>query len=212
METFRFESKDNRVLSVVALSVVFQKAGVFILNLGFSTCFEFLIRNLLLVIFCYNIQQQMRMNAAASAEFSVPIVFAFYYVIMKMAYVIGCFLFMATVQTATLDRPWLPTLFQGFNVIFWTLNVAYGFVTNFMLIFIWMLFVGGLAGSEFVNFLFLAVAKTTHINDMNLNYYERELVVNLLLMAYDLGTFYALYACHVYAVTVNTDLLVHPPK
>ena len=121
---------------------------------------------------------------------------------MKVAYTIGNFLFMSTVQSVTLTFPWLPTVLQFINVILWTINVAYGFVSNFVIIFVWMMIVGGLAGTEFVNFLFLAVAKTTHECDMNLNYYERELVVNLLLMAYDLGNFYALYACHIYVLTV----------
>jgi len=90
--------------------------------------------------------------------------------------------------------------------------VTYGAVDNFFIVFAWMMFVGGIAGSQFLNFLFLAVAKTTHKNDMNLNFYERELVVNLILIAYDIGAFYALYASHVYTIGVQPDLLVHRPK
>lgn len=109
MEAFHFRSKDNRVIQQVALLNVFHKAGTFIFNLGFSTCFEFLIRNLILVIHCYEFENATRQSYAAQGE-SIPLIFVYYYALMKMAFAIGCFLFMATVQTATLDRPWLPTL------------------------------------------------------------------------------------------------------
>ena len=151
-----------------------------------------------MIIHCYNFEHGIRKEYLAHGKLpeEIPVIFAYYYVIMKIAYSIGSFLFMTTVSTATVNRPWFPTVFQALNVALWTINVSYGLVDDFIAIFIWMMFVGALAGTEFVTFLFLAVAKTNLEHDMHLNFYERELVVNLLLMAYDLGTFYALYACH----------------
>ena len=211
MDAFHYEEKGNRCISKITILYLFTKAGTYIFNLGWSAFFEFTIRYVLLLIHCFYIEEELRREHVLNHE-EVPFLEAHMFVVMKMACCIGTFLFMSSVQEATLTYPWLPTLLQGFNVIFWTVNVAYGLVTNFYALFFWMMIVGGLAGTEFVNFLFLAVAKTTHENDMELNIYERELTVNLLLMAFDLGGFYAFYAFNIYVTQVDPTIIYHQPK
>ena len=71
------------------------------------------------------------------------------------------------------------------------INLQYEYVSDFNIIFIWTMWVGIHAGTSYTNFLFLANTKTNLECDMRLNYYERELVVNLLLIAYYFGTFFA---------------------
>ena len=56
--------------------------------------------------------------------------------------------------------PNMPMILQALNVILWAVNIKYSLVTNIWLTFIWMIFIGGLYGSSFTNFLFLANAKT----------------------------------------------------
>jgi len=51
--------------------------------------------------------------------------------------------------------------------------------------------IGGLQGTSYTNFLYLANAKTNLPCDMDLQYYERELTLNILLTASDLGYFFA---------------------
>ena len=59
------------------------------------------------------------------------------------------------------------------------------------MIFTIMVFVGGLWGTSYTNFLYLANARINRSCDMGLNYYERELTLNVLLIASDLGIFIA---------------------
>jgi hypothetical protein len=46
-------------------------------------------------------------------------------------------------------------------------------------------------GTAYTNFFYLANVRTNLPSDFNLHYTERELTVNLLLLAYDLGIFFA---------------------
>ena len=59
------------------------------------------------------------------------------------------------------------------------------------MIFALMVLVGGLWGTSYTNFLYLANAKINRDYDMGLSYYERELTLNILLIASDLGVFIA---------------------
>lgn len=107
-----------------------------------------------------------------------------------IANVLGNLIFSAYVQSYSLIYPTLPVYFQAINVILWTLNVIFWFVSDLRLLFIWMMFIGGISGASFTNFVFLANAKTNLFCDLQLNIYERELVVNLMLMSDDLGQFF----------------------
>ena len=80
--------------------------------------------------------------------------------------------------------PWLPATLQFVNLLGWIANLQYEFCDSITLIFLWCMWVGVHAGTSYTNFLFLAVTKTNLDCDMQLNYYERELVVNLLLIAF----------------------------
>lgn len=53
LSAFKYEAKDNRRIQQVAIARVFGKTGNFIFNLGFVNFFEFLVVNLLLLIFCF---------------------------------------------------------------------------------------------------------------------------------------------------------------
>ena len=74
-----------------------------------------------------------------------------------------------------------------------------------------MLFIGGLWGTSYTNFLYLANAKINLPCDMGLAYYERELALNILLIASDLGSFAAnLIAFFLKAQQVPQYLLKNP--
>ena len=90
-----------------------------------------------------------------------------------------------------MKRPNLPTMIQFGFFCFWLANVWLGAIQDFLLIFIVMVFVGGLWGTSYTNFLYLANAKLSLSCDMGLTYYERELTLNVLLIASDLGFFFA---------------------
>jgi len=53
LSAFKYEAKDNRRMQQVAIARVFGKTGNFIFNLGFVNFFEFLVVNLLIVVFCF---------------------------------------------------------------------------------------------------------------------------------------------------------------
>ena len=107
--------------------------------------------------------------------------------ILVIAGVLGNLIFSAYVTAISLMYPFMPVVFQFINACLWLLNVWLWFVQDLRLLFIWMMFIGGLSGASFTNFLFLANAKTDLFCDLKLNIYERELVVNLMLMSDDLG-------------------------
>ena len=123
----------------------------------------------------------------------------------------GDVLSLSSLQGVTLLKPWYPSFFQFINLLLWILNCYTGWVTNFFVVFMWMMWVGCQTGTCYTNFLFLANARTNLECDMRLNYYERELVVNLLLISYDVGNFFA--GVVAYAVQQNyfPDMLFNPP-
>ena len=106
---------------------------------------------------------------------------------------LGNLIFSAYVTAFSLMYPFMPVVLQLINTCLWILNVWLWFVVDLRLLFLWMMFIGGLSGASFTNFLFLANAKTDLFCDLKLNIYERELVVNLMLMSDDLGQFFGYF-------------------
>ena len=53
LSAFKYEAKDNRRINSVALSRVFMKTGVYIWNIGLVNFFEYVIINLMLVIYAF---------------------------------------------------------------------------------------------------------------------------------------------------------------
>ena len=62
----------------------------------------------------------------------------------------------------------MPLILQTINVLLWLINIQYVLVTNLWITFIWMVYIGGLYGSSFTNFIFLANAKTDLHADLRL--------------------------------------------
>lgn len=74
------------------------------------------------------------------------------------------------------------------------------------------MWVGCQQGTDYTNFLFLANCKTNMMYDMNLNYYERELVCNLLLISNDVGGFFASLIGYAYLMYEMPEALFNPPN
>ena len=87
---------------------------------------------------------------------------------------------------------------------FWVANIYYDLLVNFEGIFLVNVAIGGLLGSSYLNFLYLANANfDEHLNvDMGLHFYERELTVNLLLIASDMAKLLALWVSFWLKITV----------
>ena len=115
------------------------------------------------------------------------------YIVLVIASVLGNLIFSAYVQTFSMIYPFMPVYLQAINTCLWAINVYFWFVSDLRLLFLWMMFIGGLSGASFTNFLFLANAKTDLFCDLRLNIFERELVVNLMLMSDDLGQFFGYF-------------------
>ena len=133
------------------------------------------------------------------------------YTILTFAYYLGSFVSLSSIQSFTLMRPYLPMAFQFINFGLWSLNLYFEVVTNFNIIFVWTMWVGVHSGTSYTNFLFLANTNTNLDCDMNLSYYERELVVNLLLMSNDLGLFFAQAVATFIMLYRFPELLFNPP-
>ena len=131
--------------------------------------------------------------------------------ILVIAGVLGNLIFSAYVTAISLMYPFMPVIFQFICSCLWLLNVWTWFVQDLRLLFIWMMFIGGLSGASFTNFLFLANAKTDLFCDLKLNIYERELVVNLMLMSDDLGQFYGYFFGFAIVYLLVPDMIFTPP-
>jgi hypothetical protein len=107
------------------------------------------------------------------------------------AYCLGDIIGLSSIQTLSIVYPEGPMLIQIINLVLFSLNQYYHVITNFNVIFVWCIWIGMQAGTCYTNFMFLANAKTNLKEDLNLNFYERELVVNLLLISMDIGNFFA---------------------
>ena len=135
------------------------------------------------------------------------------YLMMKVAMFIGSFVLMAYVQKIVFVRPTLPTIVQLGFFVFWVVNISYQLVSNFFVIFLLMTAVGGLLGTDFTNFMYLANAKLSkEVGDMGIMYYERELTVNLLLAANDAGILLALTLSYTLKAFYAPELLDHNPS
>lgn len=134
------------------------------------------------------------------------------YVMLTFAYNFGSVISLSTLQAVTLERPYVPTFIQFFNVIFWILNLYYGLVQDFNIVFVWVMWIGCQQGTDYTNFLFLANCKTNMAYDMALNYYERELVCNLLLISNDVGGFFASVLGYAYLQYSMPEALFSPPN
>ena len=86
------------------------------------------------------------------------------------------------------------------------------FLTNFNLVWVWVMWIGCQQGTDYTNFLFLANCKTNMRYDMKLNYYERELVCNLLLISNDVGGFFASVLGFAYLMYEQPQALFNPPN
>ena len=146
------------------------------------------------MVFCFDSEQisvaerhehGTRIKGVAAAQSSW--ILANEYLMLRIAMGIGSFIFMAILQTITLMQPGLPTLIQAFFFCFWLVNINLRIITDFSVVFLLMMASGGLQGTVYTNFLYLANAKVALPCDMNLIYYERELTVVLLLAVSDLG-------------------------
>ena len=85
-------------------------------------------------------------------------------------------------------------------------------VTSFSIMFLWLLWIGCQQGTDYTNFLFLANSRTNMKYDMGLNYYERELVCNLMLISNDVGGFFAAVIGYAYLQYLMPEALFNPPN
>ena len=131
---------------------------------------------------------------------------------LNFAYNLGSVISLSTLQSTALERPYIPTMFQAINVALWILNLQFGFVTNFNVVFVWLMWIGCQQGTDYTNFLFLANCKTNMAYDMNLNYYERELVCNMLLISNDVGGFFANVLAFAWLQYNMPQALFNPPN
>ena len=101
---------------------------------------------------------------------------------------------------------------QAINFIFWTMNAMLGFpIQGFAIVFLWAIWVGCQGGTCYTNFLFMANTKTNLACDMKLSYYERELMCNIMLIASDLGLFFAGFTGYWIQSWMFTGALYDPP-
>ena len=128
------------------------------------------------------------------------------------AYNFGSVISLSTLQAVTLERPYIPTIIQAFNSVLWIINLNYNLVSNFNMIFVWLMWIGCQQGTDYTNFLFLANCKTNMAYDMGLNYYERELVCNLILISNDVGGFFAAVIGYGYLQDNMPEVLFSPPN
>ena len=93
---------------------IFRKAGKYIFQLGVVNFFEQIIVNLFLVIYCFNREREIYEEAAKSDALTSGAVLPFLRtredVMLQMAYNLGSVISLSTLQSVTLERPYIPTI------------------------------------------------------------------------------------------------------
>ena len=103
------------------------------------------------------------------------------------AYFTGSFISRSTLSSSLLSRAYTPSMIQLLNIVLWLIFLKYNVFTSFYPCFFFMLWCGLPGGTAYSNFLYLANTRTKIEADFKLHYTEREITVNLLLFAQDLG-------------------------
>lgn len=127
------------------------------------------------------------------------------------AYYTGSFVSRSTIHSKILSHAYAPTLFQMVNCFFWIYNLQYELVSSFYPVFFILVWVGVQGGTAYTNFFYLANTRTNLACDFNLHYTERELTVNMLLFANDLGIFFAGIIGFMVQAYYYPDTLYNPP-
>ena len=142
----------------------------------------------------------------------IPFIVDHLFITLKGAYSIGGLLTANYYQSGMLTRPNLPTFMLGVNVLLWLVNMYLRIITSPILLCIWLMIVGGIGNCAFITYMFLACAETPLETDMKLIIYERELVVNLLLIAHDIGIFYGFGLTYWISSTYVHSIIYNPPN
>lgn len=86
---------------------------------------------------------------------------------LQFAYNLGDILGVSSIQTMSIEYPTGPTIIQITNlVLFSFLSLQWNIITNYWLIFLWLIFIGAQGGTCYTNFIFLANAKTNLKQDL----------------------------------------------
>lgn len=127
VDKFRYDVKDNRRLQQVAVHRVFRKTGRFIFQLGIVNFLEQLIIGLLLVIYVFNREAEIYAQAAeqklGERIIELPYIRTHEFLMLNFGYNLGSVISLSTLQSTALERPYVPTIFQAFNIVLWILNL-----------------------------------------------------------------------------------------
>jgi hypothetical protein len=96
--------------------------------------------------------------------------------------------------------------------VLWIVNLTFGLVTNFYLVFLHLIWVGVMGGTVYTNFFYLANTRTKLKSDFKLHYTERELTVNMLMISNDLGLFFAGISSFIVQAWFFPLVLISPPS
>ena len=180
----------------MGVKMIFKKAGRLFFNLGGSKFFEMVTLLLIVKIFCFdrekedhaeNLKAAYKSGSIEENDLNSSFVGDHLYLILYGGTVIGSVSFSVFVQALLIFRPALPTIALGINCVLWALNAYFKLIESPAILFMAMVAMGGLRQCNYINYLFLANAKTELEFDMKLIHQERELAVNFLLISSDLG-------------------------
>ena len=105
---------------------------------------------------------------------------------------LGEIVFSAWISAYACIFPQVPFLLEIVNAIFWMFNLKHTIITNIPITCLWLALTGAIQVTPSTNFMFLAIAKTDLYSDLDLKVKQREMVVNMLVIASSLGKFLAL--------------------
>eukprot|EP00347_Sterkiella_histriomuscorum_P003594 403363688 len=198
--------QDNKRLSLVSTIQVFQKAGSYIIHNGLVNFLEYLVINLMLII-----HTAKRESRYKDTSIEMTFLQENEYEFLMIAYYAGSFISRSTLHSKILSRSYTPTLAQLVNITFWIYNIKYEVMTEFYPTFFFMIWCGFPSGTAYSNFFYLANTRTNLDCDFDLHFTERELTVNLLFLANDLGIFFAGIIGFIIQAQYYPETLYNPP-
>lgn len=219
VNTFHYKAEDNCVLAKHINGVVFKKAGSYIFALGLAQfCCHISLFLCIKSICAYQndaYEQELQNMEPHERIMNESWINSHRFQMMKIGRMLGNVVFMSKVEGIVLIYPSIPffilfAMAMGLLVV--SLTISMHGIQSMIPFFLSSIAIGAADGTMFAAFLFHAVSHTDVPSSIHLNFRERELVVNFLLIAQNMGRFFGMLAAHLYFVETNPMLVYQQPK
>lgn len=143
----------------------------------------------------YQVQSKLRTKEQLLMQMS-DFAVKYEYLMLEFATAVGMFIARSNANVMIVERPISMSVLQAINFIFTVLNITVFNITDFSFMFFYMIYVGFIGGSIYINTFCIITQKNkkeTHLEALAVDpvaFEDQEIALNLCLIGMDLG-----YSC-----------------